>query len=276
MYLSHEPEPDPSTVYRIGVEFALHPCEEHRTHGLEPESAENSPKNSRKIKLLEPFAVGFCEYRPAQVWKVKSGDETLVARIYDALFVDALSPKGAAVSVENALKDEMTAYHALTELQGISIPSYLGCFLMSVDDARSRSVHVSLLHFVPGETLFSFRDNGEPICDAHKNSIRTSTEVVLCKMTDSGIYHFDIHEKNVILSPSAPSSAILSNNACRSICQFRATLPLDPPPPVVIIDLENTTYIEESRRLPPSEAASLRNNSPSVLREYWAPEWFPA
>ncbi|KAJ7226662.1 hypothetical protein GGX14DRAFT_348117, partial [Mycena pura] len=174
-----------------------------RRHTVQP-----AGRPTRELSLLQPLATGLSDLRYAQVWKVESEGEEVVARFYDPLYVhDDTQRYDIFKHIDNAVANEMRAYGALADLQGILVPRFIGCFLTMVAAPQGlegvfpeRSVLVILLEFIPGDSLRHLNPTPtRPVCDMHKAAILDAALLAAHLLVLRGVRHSDMAERNIIL-----------------------------------------------------------------------------
>ncbi|KAJ7606607.1 hypothetical protein FB45DRAFT_1068300 [Roridomyces roridus] len=234
-----------------------------------------------QIKLIEPLTAASREKDPPfpEVWKVQSGDQTYVARIYDPLYVEDDGFYDIFLFCARSLVKEYKSYELLKDVQGNLVPRYIGCFLSIIDTPPSvpipekRSVFVTLLQYIPGEDL---RHSSEwSICASHRAAVRRSGCIADRELARCQIWHQDLAERNTILKVGPPSKEPFCHDlSCKLRWQTPATLlrELHPtiPSPIAIIDFEHVD-IGPKWYLPPNADGDydLLENGPGWFSKYW-------
>ncbi|KAJ7226663.1 hypothetical protein GGX14DRAFT_626657 [Mycena pura] len=226
-----------------------------RLHNIQP----SATAPTLQIKLLEPLSTGLRDMRFAQVWKVQSGEETCVARIFDPLYVKSeLGAEDVFLWIAKILVAETSAYeNYLKDLQGNIIPRFLGSFLTIVDTvdqdlhpgtARTpdipdkRSVYVLLLEYIPGIDLSRQHPGPEwPICVDHKRAIVRAISIAWYQIRIREIFHYDFAQRNLVLKTDVSSTEPLcDDSSCKLRMQVPTAVEYNPEKafPIAVIDFE--------------------------------------
>lgn len=192
----------------------------------------------------------------------------LVAKIYDPLYYQGVNESNNKVEVDvvkAADTDycyEAAAYNELlsTPLPGIFIPEYYSSWVIDVRQGTSlRQVPIILMEFIDGICM----KNLDPklLSKDERNNIMTRALEAETEVFHHGVRHKDLHPRNIVISPSQPSSF--------SIADLR----------VVLLDF-NIAEVERLAGRIPSKQKRSKMLSPTYrqwgqLVDFVVPGWVP-